>query len=96
MIQARRDAGAALLANPEFQPHILGPIGVYGIDAWEPGQLTIKGRIKTVPLKQWFVGRELRKHIMRVFTERRIAVPIPKMDLVMHEAPTTARPAKQP
>jgi moderate conductance mechanosensitive channel len=93
VMQALRDAGAALLADPAFQPHILEPIDVYGIDTWEPGQLTIKGRIKTVPLKQWLVGRELRKHITRVFVERRIQVPIPKMDVVMHEAAKPAQPA---
>jgi small conductance mechanosensitive channel len=87
VVEALRDAGKMLMADPEFQPHILEPIDVYGIDAWEPGQVTIKARIKTVPLKQWLVGRELRRRITRVFGERRIAVPIPKMDVVMHEPP---------
>lgn len=81
--QAMRDAGASLLADPEFQAHILEPIEVYGIDSWEPGQLTLKGRIKTVPLKQWLVGRELRARIARIFKERGVVVPIPKMDLVL-------------
>jgi moderate conductance mechanosensitive channel len=83
VMQAMRDAGAALMADPEFQPHVLEPIEVYGIDSWEPGQLTIKGRIKTVPLKQWTVGRELRKRMARLFSERGVIVPIPKMDLTM-------------
>jgi moderate conductance mechanosensitive channel len=83
VIQAMHDAGASLLNDPEFKPHILEPIEVYGIDAWEPGQVTLKGRIKTVPLKQWAVGRELRKRITRLFKERGVIVPIPKMDLIM-------------
>ena len=87
VVEALREAGATLLSDPEFQPHILEPLEVYGIDSWEPGQVTIKGRIKTVPLKQWLVGRELRKRITKVFGERRIAVPIPKMDVVMWESP---------
>ena len=87
VMQAMRDAGESLLTDPNFQPHVLEPIEIYGIDAWEPGQVTIKARIKTVPLKQWTVGRELRKRMTRLFGERRIAVPIPKMDVVMHEMP---------
>jgi small-conductance mechanosensitive channel len=81
VMQAMRDAAATLMTDPEFQPHILEPLDVYGIDNWEPGQMTIKSRIKTVPLKQWFVGRELRKRMARTFNERVIAVPIPKMEI---------------
>jgi small conductance mechanosensitive channel len=76
---AMRDAAAPLLDDPEFRPHILEPLEVYGVDAWEPGTLEIKARIKTVPLKQWVVGRELRKRIARAFVEREIPVPIPEM-----------------
>ena len=32
-----------------------------------------------MPLKQWVVGRELRKRIAKVFVERGIQVPIPDM-----------------
>jgi small conductance mechanosensitive channel len=52
---------------------------VLGVDAFEPGQLVVKARIKTVPLKQWVVGRELRKQIARVFSERGIQMPTPHM-----------------
>jgi moderate conductance mechanosensitive channel len=83
VMQALQDAGTALMQDPEFQPHILQPIEVYGIDSWEPGQITIKARIKTVPLRQWSVGRELRKRITRLFKERGVIVPIPKMDIVV-------------
>jgi small-conductance mechanosensitive channel len=78
---AMQDAAAGLLDDPEYKPHVLEPLDVYGVDAWEPGTLVIKARIKTVPLKQWFVGRELRKRIARVFVERNIPVPIPEMTL---------------
>ena len=66
-----RDAAATLMNDADFKPHILEPLEVYGVDAFEPGQLVIKARIKTVPLKQWLVGRELRKRIARVFTRAR-------------------------
>ncbi|HEY6362835.1 MAG TPA: hypothetical protein VIX63_17135, partial [Vicinamibacterales bacterium] len=78
---AMRDAAATLLEDPEFKPHILEPLEFFGVDAWEPGTLVMKARIKTVPLKQWSVGRELRKRIAKVFVQRGISVRIPEMHL---------------
>jgi small conductance mechanosensitive channel len=75
---AMREAADTLLDDPQYRPHILEPLEIFGVDAWEPGTLVMKARIKTVPLKQWFVGRELRKRIARVFVERAIPVSLPE------------------
>jgi len=82
-IDAMREAAATLLEDPAFTPHILEPLEVYGIDAFEPGQLVVKGRIKTVPMKQWIVGRELRRRIARLFAERGIELAKPFMTMHM-------------
>jgi len=58
---------------------ILGPLELYGIDAFEDAQFVVKTRIKTVPLKQWLVGRELRRRMAKVFAERDIAPPTGRM-----------------
>jgi moderate conductance mechanosensitive channel len=84
---AMRDAAATLIEDPAFKPHILEPLDVYGVDAWEPGTLIVKARIKTVPLKQFTVGRELRKRIAKVFTERGIPVPVPQMHVRLEQPP---------
>jgi small conductance mechanosensitive channel len=81
--QAMRDAGAMLMIDPAFRPHILEPLEVLGVDAFEAGHMLIKGRIKTAPLKQWTVGRELRKRIARILRERGIRIPVPQMRLKM-------------
>ena len=77
-IEAISAAGASLMDDPDFRPHILEGIEVYGVDAFEPGLMIVKGRIKTVPLKQFLVGRELRKRIARVFGERGLRWPLPE------------------
>jgi moderate conductance mechanosensitive channel len=77
VVEAMRSAGDSLFDDPAFKPHILEPLEIYGIDAFEPGQVVVKARIKTVPLKQWVVGRELRKRIARAFRERGIHPPSP-------------------
>jgi small conductance mechanosensitive channel len=81
--QAMTDAAAELTTDPAFQPHILQPLEVFGVDSFEADRLVIKARIKTVPLKQWLVGRELRKRIARLFGERGIHVPSARMVVEM-------------
>ena len=82
VVQALNDAGASLLEDAAFKPHILAPFEVYGIDAFETDRLVVKGRIKTVPQKQWLVGRELRKRIARLLRERGIHAPMRQVTFV--------------
>ncbi len=81
-------AGATLLDDPKFQPNILEPLEVYGIDSWKPGEVTIKARIKTVPLKQWEVGRELRKRIRKRFEAEGIEIPFPERVVTVRTSDT--------
>ena len=78
-IGAMTDAAQSMIREPAFVPHILAPLEVLGVDAFDPGKLVLKARIKTVPLKQWLVGRELRRRIARLFGERGITMPTPHM-----------------
>jgi small conductance mechanosensitive channel len=70
-----RQIGADLKADPKFGPHILEPLEILGVDAFEESGVTMKTRIKTLPLKQWEVGRELRRRIKKAFDARGIASP---------------------
>jgi small conductance mechanosensitive channel len=79
VMAAMRDAAASLSADDEFKPHILAPLEVYGIDAFQDSQIVLKARIKTVPLKQWLIGRELRKRMAKTFGERGIVPPTGRM-----------------
>ena len=49
-----------------------------GVDAFADSSVVIKLRIKTVPLKQWEVGRELRRRILKAFRENEIEIPFPQ------------------
>ena len=72
-----RKIGAEMQADPTFGPSILEPIEVLGVDAFGDWAVKLKARIKTVPLKQWFVGRELRRRIVKAFVQHGFAVPFP-------------------
>jgi small-conductance mechanosensitive channel len=77
--EAVREAAETLMQDPAFRSNILEPVEVLGVEAFEPSQVVLRTRIKTVPLKQWDVGRELRKRIARIFKERGIQIPLPQM-----------------
>jgi small conductance mechanosensitive channel len=79
-VDAMQKAAAGMMNDAGFRAHILEPLDVYGVDAFEQGQLVLKARIKTVPQKQWLVGRELRKRILQAFAQRgiRMAMPAPQ------------------
>jgi small conductance mechanosensitive channel len=73
-----REVGAALQADLHYGPFILEPIEIVGVDAFADWSMTLKMRIKTMPLKQWEVGRELRKRIKRAFDAHGIEIPFPE------------------
>jgi small conductance mechanosensitive channel len=60
--------------DERFRPFVLEPLEVLGVDAFLDAKVTIKTRIKTAPLKQWDVGRELRRRIMAALDAHDIAL----------------------
>ena len=81
VVDAVRAAASELSADPVHGPNILEPIEVLGVDDFKDSSVTMKFRIKTVPLKQWEVGRELRRRIKRVFDEQAIRLPFPQLEV---------------
>jgi moderate conductance mechanosensitive channel len=80
-----KEVGAELGSNPEFSPDILGDLEVVNVDDFAASQVTIKVRIKTLPSKQWRVGRELRRRIKKVFDARGIEIPFPHLTVYFGE-----------
>jgi small conductance mechanosensitive channel len=81
------DIGQSLLDDPAYRPNILEPLEIIGVDALAEGHVTLKARIKTVPLKQWDIGREVRRRILREFKERGIELPMAQRTIWIKEAP---------
>ena len=80
-----RNVGAELQKDPYYGAFILEPLEVFGVDAFTDWAMQIKLRIKTVPLRQHEVGRELRKRIRRAFDENGVAVPFPERMVAIRE-----------
>ena len=67
-----------LMKDPKFAVSILEPLEVLGIDAFKASEVTLRFRIKTLPMKQWEVGRELRRRIKKAFDTHGIQIPTPQ------------------
>jgi len=70
-----------LMEDPVYKTSILAPLEVVGVDAFKPAEVTLRFRIKTLPLKQWTVGRELRRRIKKAFDINNIRIPTPQMSI---------------
>ena len=67
--------------DPEWQDTILEPATILGVDQIAHTGITIKVWLKTQPIKQWAVGRELRLRIKQAFDEAEIAPGVPQQIL---------------
>lgn len=79
------DVGAELHQDPEFTLDLLDDLEIVGVEALAASQVTIKIRIKTVPIKQWRIGRELRRRIKKAFDAHSIEIPFPHLTLYFGE-----------
>lgn len=86
VMEVLQSIGDELARDPNFGPSILAPLEVLGVDDFGDSQVTIKIRIKTVPLRQWMVGRELRRRIKNTFDSRGIEIPFPHVSVYFGEA----------
>lgn len=82
-----RQTGKELLADERLRPSILEPLEVLGIDAFLDTKITIKLRIKTLPLKQWEVGRELRRRLVMSFEREQIALTPSALPMLVQRQP---------
>lgn len=83
--------GEELAKDPLFGGFILDPIQILGVDSFGPNGYLIKSMIKTLPLKQWDVGRELRKRIKNKFEIEGIDLSSPPTNISVSQLPKAAR-----
>jgi small conductance mechanosensitive channel len=83
IVEVVKETARELMQDPAFAASILEPLEVIGVDAFKATEVTLRFRIKTLPLKQWEVGRELRRRIKKSFDARGIRIPGPQMLITM-------------
>lgn len=85
VIETLSQIGEELSREESFKSAILEPLQILGVEQFGESQVFIRMMIKTIPLKQWEVGRELRRRIKIRFDEKGIEIPFPHRVLLWGE-----------
>ncbi len=81
VIQVLQDVGKKMRQEEPYNTLMLDDPQILGVDDFGDSQVTIKMLAKTCPLKQWDVGRELRRRIKYAFDQEGIEIPFPHRTL---------------
>ena len=81
VFQVLNSVGKELANDPEWKDSILKEAQVSGIDDFADSAIIVKVLGETRPLKQWGVGRELRKRIKIAFDKENIEIPFPQVSV---------------
>jgi len=82
-----RDIGQQLYADESWKPLLVEPVEVPGIEMFADSAVNIRVMVKTLPLKQWDVARELRRRIKLRFDQEGIEIPFPHQTVQWEGAP---------
>ncbi len=70
------EVARALRKDPEFGKFIIRDPELLGVDSFADASIIVKILVKTAPLKQWTVKRELLRRIKNRFDEEGIEIPL--------------------
>ncbi len=76
-----------LWEDPEYRADILEEPEVWGVERWDPDGVVVRVVLKTAPLQQWSVAREMRERIKHRFDEEGIEIPLPQRMVWHRDAP---------
>jgi small-conductance mechanosensitive channel len=77
--------GQALHADPAYAALIMEEPEVWGVEALSADSVVVRIVVKTVPLEQWTVARELRRRIKAAFDAEGIEIPFPQRTVWMRD-----------
>lgn len=86
VFQVIRETGAAMRQDETLAPKILEDLELAGVENWADSAITVRCRIKVVPLEQWTVRREFLKRLKAAFDARGIEIPFPHLTLYPGQA----------
>jgi small conductance mechanosensitive channel len=86
VVATMTEVAEGMRREPEFAAMIIEPLEVLGVDKFADSAVIIKARIKTKPIRQWTVGREMNRRFKKKFDEIGIEIPFPHTSLYFGEA----------
>ena len=91
-----REEGQRFYGDEQWSPLLLDPPEVLGIESFTDSAIVIRMLARTLPEKQWEVGRELRRRIKNRFDVAGIEIPFPHVTLKWGEGLVPPVPAVTP
>lgn len=67
-----------LMDDPTFAPIMLDTLEISGVDKFADSAIMLRARIRTIPGKQWTVGREFNRRMKKAFESEGIEIPFPQ------------------
>jgi small-conductance mechanosensitive channel len=93
VVSVLRAVDAEARIDPSVARETLEPIEVLGLDRFGDFSLTVRARIKTLPGKQWRIGRLYNARIKLAFARAGIEIPFPhQVEIVKHGDAEARRP----
>jgi small-conductance mechanosensitive channel len=96
VVEVMRRVAGELQSDPQYGSAMLEPIEIIGVDAFTDSAVIIKARLKTLPIRQWMVGREYRRRLKKAFEAENIEFPFPQRTVLMADAKAPLPPAGKP
>ena len=85
VMEAIRAVGDGMQADEAWNASLPDPIEVFGVDKFDGEQVVIRGRLKTIPGKQWAAGREFNHRLKKKFDELGVTMPTSSTTLILPE-----------
>jgi small-conductance mechanosensitive channel len=78
LLAALRAAATAMKSDPKWSPDLLEEPQITGPEAIGEGTVTVHVQVKTPPLRQWDVARELRRRLLGAMRSAGVKAPLPQ------------------
>jgi moderate conductance mechanosensitive channel len=93
-----RDVAHELATDPDYQAHVLEEPEVWGVERIDPEAVIMRVVIKTAPMEQWGVTRELRERVKARFDRLGIEIPLPQRVVLQRsgDSEPTPEPVAEP
>ncbi len=91
-----QETAHVLYEDPEYRSIILEEPEVWGVERWDPDSIVVRVVLKTAPMEQWNVARELRERIKDRFDELNIEIPFPQRVVWMRQGEPLVDPQDSP
>ena len=86
-IEVMRQVAKQMSSEPQWQEMILEPVDILGIDELSHDGILVHLIIKTLPSKQWLIGREYRLRVKEALDKEGISLGVPQQEVAVIQSP---------